>query len=91
MSAGQATPQIQDTRGAEKAREQTLWSQFGRKEPTEKRSSGHITGFSEEDMGFIGRKKSIHNLLTEGFSVRARARANICYISLFLDMCITML
>lgn len=32
------------------------------------RSSGHITAFSEDDTGFIGRKKSIHNLLTEAFS-----------------------
>lgn len=46
----------------------------------QERSSGHITAFSEEDTGFIGRKKSIHNLLTEGFSVCSHG--GLLYLSL---------
>lgn len=88
MSASQATLQMVDTHSAEKA----MAKHFHQKGAHQERSSGHITAFSEEDMGFIGRKKSIHNLLTEGFSVRFRVGLlYTCYISLFLDMCVTTL
>lgn len=50
----------------------------------QERSSGHIMAFSEEDTCFTGRKKSIHNLLTEGFSACMCAHLPISAISLLL-------
>lgn len=39
-------------------------------------------------MGFIGRKKSIHNLLTEGFSVCVRVCVDRYLLYLFLSRCV---
>lgn len=52
------------------------------KETRQERSSGHITPFTDKDTGFAGRKKSIHNLLTEGFFLC------VCRYRLFV-MCVS--
>lgn len=68
MPASQATLWREDTQRAEKARAKHLGVNSPEKSPPRKVKWTHYC-IQWGERGFIGRKKSIHNLLTEGFSV----------------------
>jgi len=81
-----ATPRTKDTHGAEKARAKHLEVNSPETSPPRKVKWTHYC-IQWGRRGLYRAEKSIHNLLTEGFSVCVRT----CGISLFLDVCIMML
>lgn len=72
---------MEDTNGAEKARAKHLRVDSPGRSHKE-RSSGHITAFREEDIGIIGRSKSMNKLLTEFFIFMCTGVCMVCWCNL---------